>query len=231
MLVPLALYFAVTDTRRRPMWVGLTALLAVAMLFSVSRSALIAALVGYLVLLVCWPRYRLALIAVAVVGVFATHMLMPGLLGTFRATLDTSYVAKQESLTNDDNRASDYPKVAAIVPRQVLLGLGFGEFDPNTYFYLDNQALKLILELGIAGVLVFAAFVFLTMRTLVRGVRAGPPASALLPGALLASVSTFCVASLFFDTFSFVQVTYLFFILSALAMHAASPVAPAEALP
>lgn len=229
MLLPLALYFAFVDAKRRPIWGGLAMFLAAAMLFSVSRSALIAACLGFLVLLACWPRRRTVLILAVVAGLLAAHLFMPGLLGTFRATLTPSYLQAQESAANDDNRASDYPKVAVIVPKQVLFGLGFDQFDPERYFYLDNQVLKTVLELGVAGALMFGGFVFLTMRTLVRAVRAGPPDGTPIAGALLASITVFCVLSLFFDTFSFVQVTYLFLIFCALSVHVAA--APADEVP
>jgi hypothetical protein len=41
----------------------------------------------------------------------------------------------------------------------------------------------------------------------------------LLAGALLASIVVFLTLSLFFDSFSFVQVAYLFFAFSALGMN------------
>jgi O-antigen ligase len=221
MLLPVALYFTVTSSGRKRLWWGLaTALIATAMLFSVSRSALIAGAVVLVVLLLVWPRTRTALIVGAAAGLFATHMFVPGLLGTFRATLQPDYVVQQESDPNSSVRFTDYPKVAAMVPNQPLFGLGYAGFDPHRYFYLDNQVLKFVLELGVAGWSFIVLFFVTAAAMMTRAVRAGPGETT-LEGALLASIIAFAVLSVFFDTFGFAQVTYLFFMLSALGVRAA----------
>jgi hypothetical protein len=221
MLVPVAAYLAIVDAKHRVLWIWAALVMGLAMLLTVSRSAVIAALIGAFVLLFAWPKYRLGLVSIGVAAVLAVHVFMPGLLGTLRATLSPSYIAMEESASNQDNRSSDYPKVAEIVPHQPLLGLGWGNFTPDRYFYLDNQALKLLLELGMAGVVAFVAFCWCTIASLVRAIRAGPDRESLLAGALLASIVVFLTLSLFFDSFSFVQVAYLFFAFSALGMNVA----------
>lgn len=222
MLLPLAVYLAVTtEGARRLAWSAATALIAAAMLFTVSRSALISASAAFLVLLVLWPKWRKRLVVAAVVGLFATHMFVPGLLGTFRATLNPSYIMQQENNPNTASaRVTDYPIVAEIVPRQPLFGLGYADFAPDRYIHLDNQLLKFLLEVGFAGtamVLLFLARSTRAMAAVARPVRD----RATIETALMAGVIAFAVQLVFFDTFGFVQTTYLFFILAALGVRSA----------
>jgi polysaccharide biosynthesis protein PslJ len=227
LLLPLALWAALeAHGWKRALYGSATGVIASAMLFSVSRSAFVSAGAAFAVLLVVWPKRRKALLWLAVVGVFGIHMVFPGLLGTFRATLDPTYVMQQENQANA--RFVDYPAVFAIVPRQPLFGLGFGHFSAKRFFYLDNQYLKLLLELGIAGVAAFAWFALRALSPLIRAARAAPE-SAPLAGALLASASAFLCLSAFFDTFGFVQLTYVFFVVTALGVTLAASESPATA--
>jgi len=226
--IALALTLRAEDSKQRLLWAAASATIGFALLLSVSRSALIAGAVGFLVLIALWPRQRMALIALAVVGLFAVHMVAPGVLGTFRATLSRSYLQEQERADNPYNRASDYPRVAEMVPEHPVFGIGYNAFEPTTYFYLDNQVLKMLIELGFTGVILMGIFIGGSVLTMGNAARRGPPDRRLVVGALLASTASFATLSVFFDTFSFAQVTYLFFIATALGLRAATLPPPTE---
>lgn len=232
MVLPLAVYLTIRGQgRRRLLWGSATAAVGMALLLSVSRSSLLAAAVGFSILFIAWPKYRMAIVMAAVLGMFAVHMIMPGLLGTFRKTLSPDYLAKTESAENPYNRASDYARLAEIVPRQPLLGIGYNQFDPRQYFFLDNQILKLLVELGVAGTLLMGLFIWRHAVLLAQAVRAGPVSEPTMSGALLAALCAFVTLSAFFDTFAFDQVTYLFFIIAALGVRVACTERLASATP
>lgn len=222
MLIPLAVYFTITaQGLKRLAWAGISALLAAAMLFTVSRSALISAAAGFLVMLVLWPKWRKRIIVAAVIGLFATHMFVPGLLGTFRATLNPSFIMQQETNPNTASaRVTDYPIVAKIVPRQPLFGLGYADFAPDRYIHLDNQLLKFLLEVGVAGTAMILLFIVRGTRVMASAAGAVRDTPTIVV-AFMAGVVAFAVQLVFFDTFGFVQTTYLFFILAALGVRSA----------
>lgn len=220
MLLPLALYLAFSSQgRARRWWSAAGCLIVAAMLFSVSRSALLSSASALVLLLLLWPAWRKTLATLALGALLVMYAFDPALVNTFRATLDPNYVIQQESDPNTSARFTDYPKVERIIPSQPLFGLGFGDFDPRRYFWLDNQVLGLMLELGAAGTLLVFAFVWRSIALMVRAAPGPDPTP--LTAALAASVAAFCVLSIFFDTFAFAQVTHLFFIMAALGLRAA----------
>lgn len=226
MVLPIALYLMFTEKKHRALWVATTAFIGGSMVLSVSRSALIAAAAGYLTLFAVWPKRRLALASLALVGLLGVHIVFPGVLGAFQATFSPQYFAQQESMQNPYNRVSDYPRVRAIIPNQPMLGLSYNAFDPQTYFFLDNQLLKFVLEVGFIGTFFVVLFVWRVGAMLVRAIGSGSEADRALAAALLGAVISFALLSVFFDTFGFSQITWMFFIFAALGVRFASR--PAE---
>ena len=217
MLLPLAVYFALSARgARRLAYTGAAAAIAVAMLLSVSRSALLAGSVAFLVLLAVWPLQRRRLLSLAMALLLLVTVAAPGLLGTLGKTMRPGWIVQQEK-ASPSSRMEDYPRVAAIVPRQPLFGLGWGAFDAARYFYLDNQVLKTLLEVGIAGLALAALFYARVTGMLWRAAREST-APLSLEGALLAAIAAFGVLSLLFDTFGFSQLVYVFFIFAALSV-------------
>lgn len=222
MLLPIALYVWFNSCGyRRVMWTIPVGLIGVSMLFSGSRSSLIATVVGYVVLMIVWRERRAQLILIAVLGMFAVHMLFPGVLGTFRAGLQPSFIKSHETQEGMSTRANDYPVVARIIPKQPLLGLSHNEFDPRRYFWLDNQALKTVLELGVAGLVCVSLFLARAGQILAAPMkqrRDKMPIELLI----LSPFISFIVLSLFFDTVGFSQVMYLFYLLTGLGVGASA---------
>lgn len=152
-LLPLALHRSLFSGRRIT-WVP-TLLIGLAALMSVSRSAIVVATLALLVMFLGWPnRWRLAaLVALPVAGVIGP-VALPGLLGTIRSLFT--------NLENDPSvagRTDDYALVMGMVAEHPLFGQGLFTFIPMIYRTIDNQALVILLEIGIVGALAFATLV------------------------------------------------------------------------
>lgn len=219
LLLPLALGLAVrTEKRERVFWSACTAAIAGAMLLTVSRSALIASAVAFIVLLVLWPRQRVPLMIAALFGLFAVHMLIPGLLGTFRSILVPDVMIEQQNNPEFSGRIVAVTRARPLIADFMLFGRGFNNFDPHRYFYLDNQVLKFALELGAAGIIAIGAFFGRVVRQATSAARMARE-EAPFEASLLASVLAYAVLSFLFDTAGFVQVTSLFIIICALSVR------------
>ena len=107
--------------------------------------------------------------------------------------------------------------------RTPLLGQGFatrqtGFNNPlRNAPILDNQWLGLLLELGIVGVLGWAALFVSSARRLGRASRRRAGPDGWLAAGLAASIVGFGVALFTFDGFGFIQATFIFWILISLS--------------
>ncbi|MCL3817850.1 O-antigen ligase family protein [Aeromicrobium wangtongii] len=214
MILPLALALAFGDRNRSALrrWFPVV-VLAASVPLSISRSALLSAVVGSVVILVSWPpaarRIAAAAAAVMVVGVYVT---VPGMLGSLLG-LFTSIGGDSSALS----RTGSYPIAFEFVQKSPLFGRGFSTFLPK-YRILDNQFLGLLIEVGIIGLV---AFVALIVTALVCVLRAGKryddrlarQASQGLAAAVAAGAASFAV----FDGLSFPMSAGLFFLMLGLA--------------
>jgi O-antigen ligase len=221
LILPLTLFlaFAARDTRPR-LWYGAAATAqALALMFSASRSALIALAVAFVILMVgAKPKHRGTMLALAATGAVATHFLFPGVLSTFSSMLRPAWLIYDET-TGTSTRFGDYPAVAALFWARPLLGMGYEALDVERYFHLDNQYLKFLVELGALGVFMIAWFFERLLRPLLRAMRENALDEPIpLAGTLLASVASYVVSCAFFDTFGFPQVTNLFFLVAGLSV-------------
>lgn len=214
MILPLALALAVSDTTRNSVrrWFPVL-VLAIAVPLSISRSALLSAVVGCLTIAVSWPpatrRVAAAAAAVMVVGVYVS---VPGMLGSLLG-LFTNIGGDSSALS----RTGSYPIAFEFVEKSPLFGRGFSTFLPN-YRILDNQFLGLLIEVGIVGVasfvgLILAAFVGLLRTRRHLDDELSRQAAQGLAAAVAAGTASFAV----FDGLSFPMSAGLFFLLVGLA--------------
>lgn len=207
MVLPLALHFAFQASARAvrawPWW-ACCLLLGTGLMFSVSRSAVLALAVVGGVLFATWSARR-RLTALAVAGGFLVLMkfLVPGLIGTVIG-LFTGF-SRDGSV---DYRTNDYPLAMAQVERSPWLGRGFGTFYPPKHPILDNQYLGTLVETGLLGLVAFVALlvggVYCALR--VRAVAADAGERELMT-ALVAALLVPVVGSATYDTFAFASVT------------------------
>lgn len=153
MILPLALHLAITDHQhRRTWWWGASALMGCAALLSLSRSAAIGLAICLAATLVALPspQLRRRFLGGLVISAVALQTVAPGLIRTVRGLFlglsdDGSFQA----------RVVDYREVDRYVEGHLWFGRGLGTFLPDEYILLDNQVLKLILEIGLVGTAVF----------------------------------------------------------------------------
>jgi O-antigen ligase len=202
MLLPLAIYLAIYDTDRNAWrrWAPV-ALIALAIPISVSRSAVISAVLALAVLVVLMPmRQRLVAFCAAPLALTAIFMSAHGLIGTL-----STFFSAGTADSSVQARLYDYPEVERLVNQAPWLGHGGGTYLPaNPMLILDNQYLKTAIELGLIGVVVLAAY-FLVPLISALGARrrSSDPELRLLCAALAGAALAAAVCSVTFDSLSF----------------------------
>jgi hypothetical protein len=208
MLLPLALYLAMHDTKQPVIqrWLPVV-FIGISIPISVSRAAILGAVlaVGFFILLLPSPRRLTALAAVPVAlgGIFLTaHRLLGALKSYFLLG------------TNDDSishRVNNYPYAFHLISQAPWFGHGGGTYiatgtvDLGAGHILDNQYLDAAIEIGFVGVAAIAFFLCwpvvtaLRVRLRARGDQRMIDLSTALAGAAIAGVA--CSAT--FDAFSF----------------------------
>ncbi|MEV8182573.1 O-antigen ligase family protein [Specibacter sp. NPDC078692] len=200
MIFPISLALALTDKGRSALlrWAPV-AIMAPAIMLSISRSAFLAVAIGMLALFPSLPRkvkIRSCAAAVALVGVM--YLAVPGMLGTI---LNLFQGISEDSSTT--SRTDSYGLVGEFVARSPWFGRGFGTFLPQ-YRILDNQYLGILIELGFVGLAAFGAVLVTSIVVCIRGRRTvTAPQSRLVGSALAASLLSGTVTAGFFDVFSF----------------------------
>ena len=170
MVMPLAITLAMHDKSRHALrrWFPV-ALLALAVPLSLSRSAILASLVGLIVLGIAWTgAQRRAAIAAAATLCLTLFMTVPGMLGSL-AALFTGI----SSDSSTQSRTGSYSIAAEYVERSPLLGRGFSTFLPS-YRILDNELLLLLIEVGLVGLIAFLVLVLTAVTCAFRS-RSGSP--------------------------------------------------------
>jgi O-antigen ligase len=162
----------------------------------------------------------LVLALCAVVTGLAIHLFFPGVIGRFVENLTPSNVVSRE-LSTRASRLADYPFIVEEFSNKPLVGRGVGTFTHDRFFFVDNQYLKYLVELGLFGmsamlVLFIAAAVALTRR----GGRIGGPAGALVSAAGI-SAWVYALVNATFDAQGFPQVPYTFYMLLGLGVATA----------
>ncbi|MGH4023614.1 MAG: O-antigen ligase family protein [Pseudonocardiaceae bacterium] len=154
MTLPLALNLALFGLRakRARNWV-LFFLIASVIPLTVSRSGILA-VGGALLVYALTLKFRklLNLLPLAFIGVVATVVLAPGVLGTIRG-----FLLATGSEPSSTARTDDYPVVYGQVLEHPIFGRGPGTYLPELYRVLDNQYLLTLVSTGVLGLLVYIA--------------------------------------------------------------------------
>jgi O-antigen ligase len=214
MLLPLAVYMVMHDVDRSwvKRWFPLMCI-AVTVPASVSRAAIVSAVLALTVLIIALPPARrvsmIAAIPVAVAGVFLTsHRLLGTLKNYFLAGSSDNSIA---------HRTVNYSYVEQMVSQRPWFGQGAGTYIAgnftNIWFskILDNQYLDTAIELGIVGLVILVFFnvwpflAALSARRRTTDDRLRDLCAALAGAALAAAVCSAFFDSLSFPMFVFVQ--------------------------
>lgn len=230
MTVPFAIVgFARRHDWKRWLYALAVALIVAAALSTERKTAVLTPLAAGLVFAVYRPRITVRMLPLLVVlGMFISAA-SPGALGTVSEL--------QKTFTSDSSagRFDDYTAITPQFLRHPLFGSGYGTrdiADTEHVRILDNEYLALMLTVGLLGTALFLATILAAMAVAHRAIRAGPEEYADVALASSASCMVFLVVSLLFDSLSFSQAPYAFFLVAAfgtIAAGAARAKAPSPA--
>src|SRR5262249_2991210 len=173
-----------------------------------------------------WPALVPALLVV--------HLAVPGAIGTFRELFFGGHLVSEQNTPQGTGRLA----VAGPALRYEFLpdpafGEGFGtrvvQYVPDVQFVdrngnvsfvnaavLDDEWLSTLIETGVFGAVSLAWLFIRFVRRSARAAKDDDSDDAWLFVGLAASVSAFAVGMFTYDAFSFIQVTFLLFILMGL---------------
>jgi hypothetical protein len=229
MLLPLCVYLA-RKTRQRRWWVcGL--LMAVGMLGTQSRTGVIMLLVVVLVFLWLRPKETRRLWPALIPLLAIVQVLMPHTIGNLKSAFfpqgglvaEQAHVVRANQLQYGHGRLATVGPTFAQVSEQPLLGVGYGTRItsglPETInaIVLDNAWLGTLLEVGFIGALGYVWLFGRAVRKLGHLARHDHGDRGWLAVAIAAGIASFAIGMLTYDAFSFVQVTFMTFIMLGLA--------------
>jgi O-antigen ligase len=227
MIFPVAVTFALKSPTRRWIYRGILCAFAFVLLLSISRSAVVCATAGLIILAMSWTiAARLRALAFVLAMTAVVYVAVPRTLGTltrlFTGATDDPSIA---------SRTGSYDIATEFISRSPLLGRGFGTFLPK-YWILDNGYLGLLIEggfVGLGGLLILILAGALAARQARQ--LAVDDFDRSLAQALLASIVAGACALAFFDTFAFPQSAGCFFLLLGVAGAARRLTRPQAPLP
>jgi O-antigen ligase len=211
MAFPFAAFYALTDRFRRGLhrW-WQVAVILIAQPMAQSRSGMLATAVAAVVLFCAWPKPAIRkVLGWLPVSLVALRFAFPGLLGTITGLFlhfqgDSSYTS----------RTQDYGNVGKYIAQHPLFGRGFGTFLPKDFFFLDNQYLMSLIDIGVVGTV---AVIALMVSGIVLAFRASRWAMTherrLLAISLCAAIAGGTLTLATFDFFSFQMATGMLFLL------------------
>jgi hypothetical protein len=225
MVLPLALYLA--QTRRKAYWWGASFAIGLGSLATLSRTGVIMALAAAVALLAFRPVETKRLAPLALPALLVVFVVLPNALGTFKSAFfpQGGIIAEQSAVVygnqlRADNRLADIGPTLAEWRQRPFFGQGFGtrivDVERQNARVLDNQWLALLLEAGAVGVGLLAWLFVRSVRALARLARRDPSSLGLLSGAIGASIASFAIGMLTYDALSFIQVTFVLFVVLAL---------------
>ena len=224
MLAPLAVYLARRTGQAR--WWLCALVLGAACASAVSRTGVLMFAVIALVFLWLRPRETLRLWPALLAALVLTHVALPGTLGAIKTSFlpPGGLVAEQHQSADSSGsgRLADLGPALERWTHHPLLGEGYGSIIVNIHAggidanIFDNQWLGTLLATGIVGFAGWAWFFARAIRRFGREARRDPSERGWLLTAITAGIAAYAVGMLTFDAFSFIQVTFLMFLLVGL---------------
>ena len=224
MLAPLAVYLARRTGHAR--WWLCALVLGAACASAVSRTGVLMFAVIAIVFLWLRPRETLRLWPALLAALVLTHVALPGTLGALKTSFfpPGGLVAEQHGSADSSGsgRLADLGPALERWTHQPLLGEGYGTMiidinargiDANIF---DDQWLGTLLTTGIVGFAGWIWFFARAIRRFGREAKRDTSERGWLLTAITAGVAAYAVGMLTFDAFSFIQVTFLMFLLVGL---------------
>jgi O-antigen ligase len=228
MVLPLGLALTFSVGRR---WAIPTGVLAVGTMASVSRTPLVALCAASVVLLWLQPKDLKRLLPLLIPLIVVVRIMLPGSIATVKNLFfpEGGLVAQGQRLSAEADPLLAGGRIRVIGPsldeasRKPLLGEGYGTrqtgfFNPlRNAPILDNQWLGTLLEAGIVGVAGWIALFVVAARRLGRASRRRAGPEGWLAAGFAAAIVGFGTGMLTFDALAFSQVTFVLWVLLALA--------------
>jgi hypothetical protein len=217
LILPLAIVYAFR--RRTLFWFACVGLILMGALASVSRTSLIMIAVAAAVLALLKPHAARQALPYVLPMLVAIQIALPGTFATVKALFLPSggLVEQQAAATVGSGRVASFGPAVDEASRHPFLGRGFGtrivgaDEPKQNSFILDDEWLSSTLEIGLVGVVAWAwLFLRFVFRTGQRS-RVGDDDDHWLLAGMCASMLSFAVGMAFFDAFSFIQATFLMF--------------------
>ncbi|HEV8687467.1 MAG TPA: O-antigen ligase family protein [Gaiellaceae bacterium] len=239
MLLPLAVYLAKKYRQRR--WFLACGVIVLACFSTVSRTTILMLVIVFIVFLRLRPRETKRLWRVLLPGLIVVHLALPGALGTLQESFfpEGGLIAEQQAGAGGrgSGRLADVGPSLDEWKRQFVLGQGFGtrvvDEGRINAMILDNQWLGTLLETGLVGVIAWIWLFRRFLKLVNAEARRDRSDRGWLLTALSASVLAYALAMLTYDAWSFIQVTFLLFILlgvGAVALQQREETVPARTL-
>jgi polysaccharide biosynthesis protein PslJ len=236
MLMPLSVYlFKRTGS---VVWLVCGGLMTLGALSTGSRTAALMLIVAFFCFLWLKRAEMVRMLPLCLVLLVVVQGAMPGTLGSFKGILNPSYIVKEQSqeMGTGSGRLADLgPSLREWAGGNPFVGQGFGtrvttmDGVEGGAQILDDQWLGMLLEIGAVGVLAMWWLFLRAIKRLARMSRAATGADSWLAACLAASLTSFIVGLFTYDAFSFIQVTFLAFIVLGFASIALRPYTPAKA--
>jgi hypothetical protein len=224
MLVPLGAVVGLVTRNKR--WWFACAVLLLGALATVSRTSIVMLVVAALTFAWTRPGVLRRLWPLVIPLLIVAHLAMPGSIGSLAGAFFPSggLVAQQAggAGTRGSGRVADIgPSLTELKPRPIF-GEGFGTRVVNgpdqNALILDDQWLTSLLEVGVVGVLALGWLFIHSIRRFGRAAKRDSGPRGWYLAAIASSLSAYVVGMFTYDAFSFVQVTFVFFILIALGV-------------
>jgi hypothetical protein len=223
MLLPLTIYLFRRDGR--VLWLGCSGILTLGAFASGSRTAALMLIVVGLSFLWMKRAEAIRLAPMLLPLILVLQIVMPGTLGTFKGILQPSHIIQEQSteMGSGSGRIADLGPSLTEFAQAPFVGQGFAtrvvdQENPEAGAQiLDNQWLGMLLEVGALGTLALAWLIIRVTRRLSARARADNSPTSWLAATIGAGVAAYGVGMFTFDAFTFIQVTFFFFILIGLA--------------
>jgi hypothetical protein len=225
LLIPIAIYLAVSSRHKR--WIAAIPVLGLAVLATVSRTGILSLLVIAVMYVILRPKQTVRLWPLLLPALVAIHVLMPGMLGgIYKNFFPKEGLIAQQDGTVGSSRVASFGPAMEEVELRPLLGGGYGSRIPlgpgQNSFIVDDQWLSTAMEIGLLGVFAWAWLFVRFIRRMMRASREEDGDRGWLYAGLACSTAAFAVGMATYDAFSFIQVTFVLFILLAIGCAALS---------
>ncbi len=228
MVLPVGIYLA--WRYRSKLWWAAVALIGIAAMATVARTAILMLVTQMLFLLAVRPHVFKRVWWVFPVFLVAVNVAVPATFGTLKSSFfpEGGLVAQQNTNPGGDasNRVADIGPSLKEAERTPWFGQGWGTRVPQkldaakTRRILDNQWLTLLLEVGATGVLAWWWFFIRNVRLLAGAARGDDTEHGWLLAGLASAILGFAIGMFTWDAFGFPQCTLMMFMLAGIGIAA-----------